>query len=599
MISTTYQVDGFPENDAFWRIECFGGVSYNPRVPSEHLIETALALVPHDSGNKIQLKNLSAHTERIIVQVGIGYLPYLALGTIWQNRRPATCELSIPEKTFQIDVNTQKYISTDKWINGSRVIPVHIYPFERNWHVAKDTKLVAIEYEGDPYGLLIPALELFRFYYATSTNLAKAACWGEFPDAYDPEKSGRLGDGNFRVHLRQHMSKHDAWTLARFIHSPVMQHQMQQFHRQIQTAQINAGLIPIAPTRNLECGFPFTGNTTIRGRAINVSDGANPRWLVLRLTGCAKPLPFGNVVADKDDNYIEGPGGEGSEGLPEIVRHIHPPSDKIEPVDVLKSDAEPSRNLRPLGIQLPEDRFDGLKGKKLITPPAKERGNTSIRVVSTATEIIDGLGSGDGTWGNSTRKQVRLHNIPKEEIQPKQPKETLPVNLENFISTMRLLREKHGFSGNFIGTGDNDIRDDENSIFATFPRFNPHTKRSLKWPVLNNGDLRRLIIAKIVVNEKTAYALEIERGLESEHYSTLVISNEDFKDLSKEQWRKFMLQCALNNRWPTEFETKTIRRATTSHKGFVSVAVFADRIWLCVTEVLGIKVTVELKNDQI
>lgn len=583
MPAITYQVDGFPEDDDFWRIEWFGGISYNPRVSSEHLIEVNLARVSPGTSNKIHPKYLSLRTDRKNVQVGIGYLPYLAIGTVWQKLLPAMCELSIPEKPFQIDVDTQQFILTDSWTNGRRVVAKSKYPFGDNWHVVKDTMLAAIEHGGDPYGILIPALELFRFYYATSTYLAKAACWGEWKDAYDSEKSGRMSDGNFKVHLQQYVNKHDAWTLARFIHSPVMQQQLERFHRQIQTAQINAGSIPVTPIKNLECGFPFSGKTTIRGRAINVSNGTTPRWLVVRLTGCAYPLMFGNVIATKDGNFTEVQGGV-NEGMPCVVKHIHPPSGQKEQVDVFKSDAEPSLKLKPLEIQIPEDRFDGLKGKKLITPTDKERGETSIRMVSTAADIIDGLGSGDGTHGKSSRRRVRLHNVPKDETPPKL-KETLPHNLDNFMEALRQLRKKHGFQGAFIGTGDKDILDGD-SIFATFPKQNPISKRPLKWSVLSNGASRRVVIARIIVNEKTVYAMEIERNTDTEHYSTPVIALQSFEAFSKTDWGKFMLQCAIKNRWSKKSEDKILRRATTTHKDLVDVDVFADRIWRCVTEVL-------------
>lgn len=591
MISTTYQVDGFPEDNDSWRIEWFGGISYNPRVPSEHLIEVALARVPPSAGSKIHPKYLSLRTERKNVQVGIGYLPYLALGTLWQEGHPDARELMISEKSFQIDVDKQHFISADTRVNGDWVIAPSRYPFGDNWQALKDTMLVAIEYGGSPYGLLIPAIELFRFYYATSTDLTKAACWGDIQKIYDHKESRRLGDGNFKIHLKQNLSKHDAWTLARYIESPEMQHQMEQFHRQIQTTQINAGSIPVKSVRAVKCGFPFSGKTTIRGRALNISsDAAKPRWLVLRLTGCTYPLPFGDVVADWDDNYINIPIDEHDEEEGSGVDiPVYPPGKKRKPSNKLKSNVEPSRRWKPLEIQLPEDRFDGLKGKKLITAPGKER-KVHFRVVSTTTEIIDGFGSGDGTWGNSNLRPVRLQNVPQEKTpQPPKQKKPLPVDIANFMAAMHLLREKHGFTGSFIGVSDNNIHVD-GSVFSTFPRRNPDTNRLLKWPVLDNGELRRLVVARIVSNGEIAYALEMERGAETENYSTLVVALKGFGEMSKAEWKKFLQQCILNKRWPTKSETRNMRRASTSHKGLVSADVFADRLWTCVVEVLGIEV---------
>lgn len=594
MTSTTYQVVGFPKDNDSWRIEWFGGIAYNPHVPSEHQIEVALARVPPSAGSKIHPKYLPLRTERRNVQVGIGYLPYLALGTLWQEGHPDSRELMISEKSFQIDVDKQDFISADTRVNGGWVISPSKYPFGDNWPALKDTMLVAIEYGGDPYGLLIPALELFRFYYATSTDLTKAACWGDIQQTYDHKESGRLSDGNFKVHLKQNLSKHDAWTLARYIESPEMQYQIKQFHRQIPVAQINAGSIPVTPVRAVKCGFPFSGRTTIRGRAINVSsDGATPRWLVLRLTGCAYPLPFGDVVADWDDNYINIPINEHDEEEGSGVEiHVRPPGKERKPVKKLESSAEPSRRWKPLEIQLPEDRFDGLKRRILITAPGKER-KVHFRVVSTAKEIIEGLGSGDGTWGESNLKRVRLLNIPREETQqPPKQKKPLPVDIANFMAAMHLLREKHGFTGSFIGVSDNDIHVD-GSVFSTFPRRNPDTNRMLKWPVLDNGELRRLVVARIVSNGKIAYALEMERGAETENYSTLVVALKGFGEISRTEWKKFLQQCILNKRWPIKSETRHMRRATLSHKGLVSVEVFADRLWPCVAEVLGIDVEVD------
>lgn len=595
MTSKTYLLDGFPEDNEFWRIEWFDGIAYNSDVPSEHLIEIALAKIPQYYGSRIQPQKLFFQTERAITQVGIGYLPYLALGSVWQNRKPAKCEILFPEKIFEIDVDTQKFISTSDWAFGGRIIAREKYPFYANWRAVADTKLVAVEYGGDSYGLLIPPLELFRFYYATSTNLAKAACWGEFQNAYDPDDSGEMSDGSYRIHLLEYMDKHDAWTLARYIHSPAMQYQMEQFHRKIQISQVNSGSLPFNPIKDLECGFPFGGKTTIRGLAIDVSNSMQPRWLVLRLTGCTKPLPFGDIVAVKDEEYLDCQGGEsdGNEAEGEAVRKIYSQVKEPKQGDVFKSDTEPSRKLKPLEVQMPEDRFDGLKGKKLIKPPPVmiERGNATTIVLPEEQETIDGLGSGDGTWGNSSLRRVRLHNVPVEEQQPQKRKETIPVDLENFMAAMRILRKKHGFEGAFIGTGLQDVRGD-GSIFATFPVSNPLTNRSLKWPVLGNGELRRLVIARIVANNKTAYAMEIERGDEAEHYSTMVIALSDYSESSQKAWRAFLLNCSRNNRWPMESETRNMHRATCSHRDWVSVDIYADRLWTCVAEVLGIDVDI-------
>jgi hypothetical protein len=64
-----------------------------------------------------------------------------------------------------------------------------------------ETLLLAIEQDGDPFGVLVPTAEIVRFYYAPSTRLAQALFWGEYGETFNAERSGVLEEGVVRVHL--------------------------------------------------------------------------------------------------------------------------------------------------------------------------------------------------------------------------------------------------------------------------------------------------------------------------------------------------------------------------------------------------------------
>ncbi len=83
---------------------------------------------------------------------------------------------------------------------------------------------MAVEQDGDPFAVMVPTAEIIRFYYAPSTRLAQALFWGEYKDTFDAERSGVLEDGLVKVHLRRWLEDQDAWTLARYLYSPVMHH---------------------------------------------------------------------------------------------------------------------------------------------------------------------------------------------------------------------------------------------------------------------------------------------------------------------------------------------------------------------------------------
>jgi hypothetical protein len=82
---------------------------------------------------------------------------------------------------------------------------------------------------------------------------------------FNAERSGVFAEGVVRVHLRRWLEDDDAWTLARYICSPLMQGEVSELYRNLQVYQINSvSLIP-QPDQVLRCGFPFAGPTTLQG----------------------------------------------------------------------------------------------------------------------------------------------------------------------------------------------------------------------------------------------------------------------------------------------------------------------------------------------
>jgi hypothetical protein len=85
-----YAIDALPDDDLLWRIEWIGGVGYNTSVPSEPQIDVCLAQLPKGEKNPLSARARFSQVEKRTVKIGVGLLPYVWIGSVWQKRRP--CE---------------------------------------------------------------------------------------------------------------------------------------------------------------------------------------------------------------------------------------------------------------------------------------------------------------------------------------------------------------------------------------------------------------------------------------------------------------------------------------------------------------------------
>src|SRR5499427_8887686 len=87
MAELVYAIDDFPDDDRLWRIEWIGGVGYNTSVPSEPLIDVSLAQLPKGERNPLSGRARSSQVEERTVKIGVGLLPYIWMGSVWQKGR--------------------------------------------------------------------------------------------------------------------------------------------------------------------------------------------------------------------------------------------------------------------------------------------------------------------------------------------------------------------------------------------------------------------------------------------------------------------------------------------------------------------------------
>ena len=265
MGQAVYAIDAFPDDDLLWRIEWIGGVGYNTSVPSEPQIDVCLAQLPKGEKNPLSARARSSQVEKRTVKIGVGLLPYVWIGSVWQKRRPVITNLSAYRGRVSIDATSLRMVALGMATSRDNAIPRSSYLFGASWPNVCRTLLVAVEQDGDPYAVMVPTAEIIRFYYGPSTRLAQALFWGEYHNMFNADRSGVFKEGVVRVHLRRWLEDEDSWTLARYICSPLMQSEVSELYRNLQVYQINSPNFISQPDQALRCGFPFAGPTTIQG----------------------------------------------------------------------------------------------------------------------------------------------------------------------------------------------------------------------------------------------------------------------------------------------------------------------------------------------
>jgi len=583
MGEAVYAINDFPDDDWLWRIEWIGGVAYNASVPSDPQIDVCLAQLPEGETNPLSVRARSTQTKRT-VKIGVGLLPYISIASVWRRRRPLIKNLGANRRRLRIDTSSCQMVPLADLANA---IPRSCYLFGVSWPDVRATLLVTVEQDGDPYAVIIPTAEIIRFYYAPSTRLAQALFWGEYPAAFNAEQSGLMPDGTVRIHLRRWLEDQDAWTLTRYLGSPAMRREASRLFRSLQLSHLNATNFKGESHQGLRCGFPFEGVTTIQGIGLRLpgrAQGAAPRWLMLQIERCSAPFPFDRVIVERDNNSAPGENAKDENLLPAWAKS----GDKAEGAmerpmtDTFQSNEEPCRGIEPLRIELVEDRFEYLSGRELVKEEKTFQRYRFFPIAASASQMLTGLGTGQGTWGASNLQLTKLTTV---QPQTRKARETLglPATIETFVRAIELLAVKRLCEVRLIGVGEGDTSLGAHTV-AAFPTHDPRNGKRIPWAwIKEKSRARHVGIARIRLGDKVAYALEIERT--KQEHSVLILARNDFHEIDSAEVRRFLMMSAVRRGWASEDQTPDYRRRTTTHRELMDVSILESRVWRKIEEV--------------
>jgi hypothetical protein len=368
----------FPKDERYWRVDWFGAVERNPGVPSESSIQVVISQF-RENPYQLPTKELATNrqvnhkTGQHVIAIGIGQLPGIELGSIWKNGVRQDIHAGIQHtQTLDISPDTVTVIPANFREQEKPLIPITHY---RYGSVGVRSQLLAVRQDGDPFGYLIPMMELLRFYYAVSSKLSHIIFSGDFThnlsSIVNEERIKYLTEEKrFLLGLRQHLDDEDSWTISRILHSEQAWNGCTEVHNQLMKQSLNNDLI------HIKTRFPFEGCTDLRarGKFIPTHEDGKWRFLALSLEHCSAPFPFENLTIIRDNDNSKAPAEsdildkDKKSAFPQQKTHDEY-SDKE-----LQSNQEPDKEQSIVTIPLPADRFGALEGKK-PDKPTKEQCN--------------------------------------------------------------------------------------------------------------------------------------------------------------------------------------------------------------------------------
>lgn len=302
-------------DDRVWRLDWFGECAYPGGVrryaqPSIKISLSALRCDPSDHA-ALLLPDSTDHQHPHEAWVPVAALPILAIGDLWQHGHQVASPGYQKEsfKGLRITHETTAFVKAGLAIDEYFLLPLSYHPWHRP-HTQSYCIAVAM---ADGHRLLVPCLELIRFYFGSSSNflqrlftypLAAAALW----------TSKRFNQTNRHLHLvlASRLSGASAADIGRIAESQFAWRSAAGIHASCQKASVQRH--PAYPYT----GFPFEGVTNLVASGIWLPFGNQEcaTFLAYRLHSCSHPFPFKSLSYEAADRkaWHDSAGGRNSEG---------------------------------------------------------------------------------------------------------------------------------------------------------------------------------------------------------------------------------------------------------------------------------------------
>ncbi len=572
-------IEGFPKDDRVWRVSWFGYFDRDENSPSEKTIKVvfvplAKGINPDtDNLNKVSAyeKDTNEKEVRKIIPVNIGLLPALKLGSFWQQGKVKNFTDKYNDLTLKLNIDARSTYITDK-TKEPDLFRDDNYPYIKNF---ENSRLLVIKYfqevgKNTVEKIIVPCVEVLRFYYASSSQLTRLLINGQLAqDATKPYHSAKsyLNNGNGYIHLHKNIPDTDAPHVARLAFDKYAENQA------INIYDTGVGSLDKIGKFFIDAKPPFQGKTLLKleGKFVKSSKTTDNAWnfLVFQIKSCSYPFPFTDLTFGRDN---DGRSLGDSENKPEAWSN----SPKITIKTVKNNDEinisnknRPSANVILTELVVAENNFPDLISKKISKV---EKENTTHKAAET--QFVSSAGDGDfsigeGTYGKTELKPVAANRaIPKaqQEILPKR-QGALAADFSNFTKTIADLSGSEGISYRYIQLKFDSVPPKEEGC-SFFPLL-----RKNKWVYINlqEGRQRQFMTVEVEYLSYCFYFFEIETDKlkpqeRYERYSMFVVHSSENNKIGEGILKDIIEKCAKNyGRWLDDKDMRKIKRKRFKH----------------------------------
>lgn len=430
------RIGAFPPGEAIWRVDWFGDLSYPARSqrsnqPSVTIWLSKVVGTRWSESQAVPLDpDFTRHKERIHRRVALGTLVILRLGDLWRNQQLVARPQYEVEQFDDIDVVGDHHVEIIKaglsMEDGSFVLPASEHP----WHMGATHSYCAQVRMSDGRFMVIPALELARFYFGTSSALLVKLFSPEFTkdsictgESMVTSERGPIAE----LSLAPGIPAASAHDVARLVFGTKSLARASLLSRSCLRASIaRETIFP-------QCAFPFLGKTDlkVKGKWLSREGVARRTFVVYEILSCSHPFPY------RELRFRVNPGGAGADrwqgatSLP-VAATV---ADKTRPSGRLNhgkglQELDPGRSLTAKVVRVPlTERFPDLRFKRAMVQEADS--------ASTAPEPRQGRTDDEGFSIGDPSGAGTLRAVELAEAEPRQRPPPVPEFLRPVIAALR------------------------------------------------------------------------------------------------------------------------------------------------------------------
>lgn len=510
------EIAEFPHDNKLWRIDRLGKIFSQLKNNNNLFIEVYLRPVNfHDNSvyNFARFDNsgreIPEYNQLKKIPVNIGLLPILRVGSLWikgklQNNKAVTDIVTL--KNIEINANTVEIINSNykiKYLDSSGREQECKLLLQKNF--ATDAKVpfscLKIQHENYKNGIIIPVIEIIRFYYACSTRLAHLT----FSNPEEITKISYAIDNETDkvvIKLPQQYTDQEAFILARILTSDIALSGLFQIKNSLIKIGVNE-----QPTTLLSTNFPFINSTNLMVRGIKIVD----RFLVTGICSCSAPFPDISVDRSNDNRKGDKKTDIPDDKKKEYRREGRTPS--LKGNSIIQNQYESVNCVSTLQFNLNINCFSDLIGKKIEKPKKPFNEYKAQKLAINEKINVTSLGVDLGTWSQTTIAPASISTFNTQS--EKQNRAALAATFDNSVRAIEHLNEEYS-----------DIKATIYMPSSPACEFVPLTDSAHKaqWSYLvsKTKTRRKVLLGKIEYKDKTFWLIEIQ-ARKSEHFVTAII----------------------------------------------------------------------------